>query len=108
MVIHENYIKICTFPLASCVVRDASGNMTDILTGNLTDGCVGLGCKMGWNFTDCTQQKNCEYGLANNSKVLVHSVSHFVIGKKDTKPNKSTFLVKSLTLCQYSCYIHCI
>uniref|UniRef100_A0A669ERB6 Solute carrier family 12 member 10, tandem duplicate 1 n=1 Tax=Oreochromis niloticus TaxID=8128 RepID=A0A669ERB6_ORENI len=63
-----------SFPLllasSSCVVRDASGNMTDILTGNLTDGCVGLGCKMGWNFTDCIQQKNCEYGLANNLKVL--------------------------------------
>uniref|UniRef100_A0A669C7G4 Solute carrier family 12 member 10, tandem duplicate 1 n=1 Tax=Oreochromis niloticus TaxID=8128 RepID=A0A669C7G4_ORENI len=56
--------------ITSCVVRDASGNMTDILTGNLTDGCVGLGCKMGWNFTDCIQQKNCEYGLANNLKVL--------------------------------------
>uniref|UniRef100_A0AAX7VU82 Solute carrier family 12 member 10, tandem duplicate 1 n=1 Tax=Astatotilapia calliptera TaxID=8154 RepID=A0AAX7VU82_ASTCA len=64
-----SYLMI-SVTVASCVVRDASGNMTDILTGNLTDGCVGLGCKMGWNFTDCIQQKNCEYGLANNSKVL--------------------------------------
>uniref|UniRef100_A0A669BQX0 Solute carrier family 12 member 10, tandem duplicate 1 n=1 Tax=Oreochromis niloticus TaxID=8128 RepID=A0A669BQX0_ORENI len=64
-----SYLMI-SVTVASCVVRDASGNMTDILTGNLTDGCVGLGCKMGWNFTDCIQQKNCEYGLANNLKVL--------------------------------------
>uniref|UniRef100_A0A8C4E019 Solute carrier family 12 member 3 n=1 Tax=Dicentrarchus labrax TaxID=13489 RepID=A0A8C4E019_DICLA len=54
----------------ACVVRDASGNLTNILTGNITDGCVGLACKMGWNFTECIQSKNCTYGLANSSKVL--------------------------------------
>uniref|UniRef100_A0A3B5BID7 Solute carrier family 12 member 3-like n=1 Tax=Stegastes partitus TaxID=144197 RepID=A0A3B5BID7_9TELE len=56
--------------VASCVVRDASGNVSDILTGNSTDGCVGLACSLGWNFTECIQSQSCEYGLANNLKVL--------------------------------------
>ncbi|XP_051800006.1 solute carrier family 12 member 3-like [Acanthochromis polyacanthus] len=56
--------------VASCVVRDASGNISDILTGNGTDGCVGLACNLGWNFTECIQSQSCGYGLANNLKVL--------------------------------------
>ncbi|KAK5600793.1 hypothetical protein CRENBAI_009955 [Crenichthys baileyi] len=53
-----------------CVVRDASGNQSHIMIGNSTDGCVGLACNMGWNFTDCIQSQSCEYGLANSVKVL--------------------------------------
>uniref|UniRef100_A0A3Q1HFX9 Solute carrier family 12 member 10, tandem duplicate 1 n=1 Tax=Acanthochromis polyacanthus TaxID=80966 RepID=A0A3Q1HFX9_9TELE len=49
--------------VASCVVRDASGNISDILTGNGTDGCVGLACNLGWNFTECIQSQSCGYGL---------------------------------------------
>ncbi|XP_030609324.1 solute carrier family 12 member 3-like [Archocentrus centrarchus] len=64
-----SYLMI-SVTVASCVVRDASGNMTDILPGNVTDGCVGLACNLGWNFTDCIQSNSCEYGLANNLKVL--------------------------------------
>ncbi|XP_037531269.1 solute carrier family 12 member 3-like [Nematolebias whitei] len=56
--------------VGSCVVRDASGNTSDILTGNNTDGCVGLACSMGWNFTNCIQSQSCKYGLANSAKVL--------------------------------------
>lgn len=56
-------------PPGACVLRDASGNITDILIGNITDDCVGLGCQLGWNFTECTQSQTCEYGLANSSKV---------------------------------------
>uniref|UniRef100_A0A3Q1CK05 Solute carrier family 12 member 10, tandem duplicate 1 n=1 Tax=Amphiprion ocellaris TaxID=80972 RepID=A0A3Q1CK05_AMPOC len=56
--------------VASCVVRDASGNISDVLTGNSTDGCVGLACNLGWNFTECIQSQSCGYGLANNLKVL--------------------------------------
>uniref|UniRef100_A0A669DLX7 Solute carrier family 12 member 10, tandem duplicate 1 n=1 Tax=Oreochromis niloticus TaxID=8128 RepID=A0A669DLX7_ORENI len=55
----------------ACVVRDASGNTSDIMTGNSTDGCVGLACKYGWNFTQCTESQSCQYGLANNVQVLV-------------------------------------
>uniref|UniRef100_A0A8C4E318 Solute carrier family 12 member 10, tandem duplicate 1 n=1 Tax=Dicentrarchus labrax TaxID=13489 RepID=A0A8C4E318_DICLA len=61
---------VISVTVGACVVRDASGNLTNILTGNITDGCVGLACKMGWNFTECIQSKNCTYGLANSSKVL--------------------------------------
>uniref|UniRef100_A0A3B5LDV6 Solute carrier family 12 member 10, tandem duplicate 1 n=1 Tax=Xiphophorus couchianus TaxID=32473 RepID=A0A3B5LDV6_9TELE len=56
--------------IAVTTVRDASGNKSHILTGNNTDGCVGLACTMGWNFTDCSQSKTCRYGLANNFNVL--------------------------------------
>ncbi|XP_047437088.1 solute carrier family 12 member 10, tandem duplicate 1 [Mugil cephalus] len=61
---------VISVTVASCVVRDASGNITDILSGNATDDCVGLACNLGWNFTECIQSKSCEYGLANNLKVL--------------------------------------
>ncbi|KAK2862945.1 hypothetical protein Q5P01_002478 [Channa striata] len=64
-----SYLVIST-TIGACVIRDASGNITDLLTGNMTDGCVGLGCDLGWNFTECIQSQTCNYGLANNSKVL--------------------------------------
>ncbi|XP_040886891.1 solute carrier family 12 member 3-like isoform X3 [Toxotes jaculatrix] len=64
-----SYLAI-SVTVGACVIRDASGNMSDILTGNTTDGCVGLGCNLGWNFTECIQSQSCEYGLANSSKVL--------------------------------------
>ncbi|XP_042257167.1 solute carrier family 12 member 10, tandem duplicate 1 [Thunnus maccoyii] len=56
--------------VGACVVRDASGNITDILTGNITEGCVGLGCGLGWNFTECIQTQTCKYGLAKNFEVM--------------------------------------
>uniref|UniRef100_A0A3B5LCQ3 Solute carrier family 12 member 10, tandem duplicate 1 n=1 Tax=Xiphophorus couchianus TaxID=32473 RepID=A0A3B5LCQ3_9TELE len=64
-----SYLGI-TVTVGSCVVRDASGNKSHILTGNNTDGCVGLACDLGWNFTDCSQSQTCQYGLANSVKVL--------------------------------------
>uniref|UniRef100_A0A8C6SHL3 Solute carrier family 12 member 3 n=1 Tax=Neogobius melanostomus TaxID=47308 RepID=A0A8C6SHL3_9GOBI len=54
---------------AACTVRDASGNITDFI-GNNTEGCIGLGCRYGWNFTECIKSQSCEYGLANNINVL--------------------------------------
>lgn len=51
------------------MLRDASGNISDMMTGNNTDDCVGLGCAHGWNFTKCIQLENCEYGLNTNTKV---------------------------------------
>uniref|UniRef100_A0A8C6SJ46 Solute carrier family 12 member 3 n=1 Tax=Neogobius melanostomus TaxID=47308 RepID=A0A8C6SJ46_9GOBI len=50
---------------AACTVRDASGNITDFI-GNNTEGCIGLGCRYGWNFTECIKSQSCGYGLANN------------------------------------------
>uniref|UniRef100_A0A3Q3KKP3 Uncharacterized protein n=1 Tax=Monopterus albus TaxID=43700 RepID=A0A3Q3KKP3_MONAL len=64
-----SYIGISA-TIGACVIRDASGNVTDILTSNITDGCVGVGCNLGWNFTKCKLSDSCQYGLANNSKVL--------------------------------------
>uniref|UniRef100_A0A8D3ASZ0 Solute carrier family 12 member 10, tandem duplicate 3 n=1 Tax=Scophthalmus maximus TaxID=52904 RepID=A0A8D3ASZ0_SCOMX len=55
--------------IGSCVIRDASGNISDILTGNITEGCVGLGCGLGWNFTQCIESQSCGFGLANDLKV---------------------------------------
>uniref|UniRef100_A0A7N8X0J3 Solute carrier family 12 member 10, tandem duplicate 1 n=1 Tax=Mastacembelus armatus TaxID=205130 RepID=A0A7N8X0J3_9TELE len=56
--------------VGACVLRDASGNISDILTVNSTGVCVGLACNLGWNFTDCTQTQSCRYGLANSLQVL--------------------------------------
>uniref|UniRef100_G3Q599 Amino acid permease/ SLC12A domain-containing protein n=1 Tax=Gasterosteus aculeatus TaxID=69293 RepID=G3Q599_GASAC len=53
----------------ACMLRDASGNISDMMTGNNTGGCVGLGCAHGWNFTSCTQLQNCKYGLSPSAKV---------------------------------------
>uniref|UniRef100_A0A8D3ASV7 Solute carrier family 12 member 10, tandem duplicate 3 n=1 Tax=Scophthalmus maximus TaxID=52904 RepID=A0A8D3ASV7_SCOMX len=60
--------------IGSCVIRDASGNISDILTGNITEGCVGLGCGLGWNFTQCIESQSCGFGLANDLKVQLSSL----------------------------------
>ncbi|NXR42693.1 S12A3 protein, partial [Zosterops hypoxanthus] len=50
--------------IGACVVRDASGSLNDtVAVGSL--GCEGLACRFGWNFTTCTQQQSCRYGLSN-------------------------------------------
>ncbi|KAF6717732.1 Solute carrier family 12 member 3 [Oryzias melastigma] len=54
----------------ACVVRDASGNMSDMISANSSDGCIGLACKLGWNFTHCIQSQSCQFGLANSVKVM--------------------------------------
>uniref|UniRef100_A0A7N6FG27 Solute carrier family 12 member 10, tandem duplicate 1 n=1 Tax=Anabas testudineus TaxID=64144 RepID=A0A7N6FG27_ANATE len=56
--------------VGSCVVRDASGNITDHISANFTGPCTGLACNFGWNFTDCISTQSCQYGLANNLQVL--------------------------------------
>ncbi|XP_031160232.1 solute carrier family 12 member 3-like [Sander lucioperca] len=62
------------------VVRDASGNMSDFVGGNITSDCVGLGCQFGWNFTKCTLSQTCKFGLANTSKVMgLLSGSYYLI-----------------------------
>uniref|UniRef100_A0A8C9X330 Solute carrier family 12 member 10, tandem duplicate 1 n=1 Tax=Sander lucioperca TaxID=283035 RepID=A0A8C9X330_SANLU len=64
-----SYLAI-SITAASCVVRDASGNIGDVLTGNITGDCVGLGCNFGGNFTECIVSQSCHYGLANTTKTL--------------------------------------
>uniref|UniRef100_A0A8C5A8T3 Solute carrier family 12 member 10, tandem duplicate 1 n=1 Tax=Gadus morhua TaxID=8049 RepID=A0A8C5A8T3_GADMO len=67
-----SYLGICV-TIGSVVVREASGNVTDVLLGNSTDGCKGVACQLGWNFTDCMDAvgaDGCQYGLAHSPKVL--------------------------------------
>ncbi|XP_006808596.2 solute carrier family 12 member 3-like isoform X2 [Neolamprologus brichardi] len=74
-----SYVVIVVTSGAS-VVRDASGNMTDLMTGNSTDGCLGPACKLGWNFTKCVQSQACSEGLANYSQVMgLMSGSYYLI-----------------------------
>lgn len=54
----------------SCIVRDASGDLNDtVIPGS--GGCEGLACGYGWNFTRCSQQHSCRYGLINYYQVLL-------------------------------------
>ncbi|XP_028357617.1 solute carrier family 12 member 3 isoform X2 [Phyllostomus discolor] len=55
--------------IGSCVVRDASGDMNDTLTPGL-GACEGLACGYGWNFTECSQQRSCRYGLINHYQTM--------------------------------------
>ncbi|NXQ55551.1 S12A3 protein, partial [Anthoscopus minutus] len=50
--------------IGACVVRDASGSLNDSMAMG-SPGCEGLACSFGWNFTSCTQQQSCRYGLSN-------------------------------------------
>ncbi|NXX29366.1 S12A3 protein, partial [Nicator chloris] len=50
--------------IGACVVRDASGSLNDSVAVGSPD-CEGLACSFGWNFTTCTQQQSCRYGLSN-------------------------------------------
>ncbi|KAL6118401.1 uncharacterized protein ACO6RY_03208 [Pungitius sinensis] len=63
----------------ACMLRDASGNISDMMVGNNTDGCVGLGCAHGWNFTKCTQLQNCQYGLSPSSKTMGQLSGYYYI-----------------------------
>ncbi|XP_072372957.1 solute carrier family 12 member 2 isoform X2 [Scyliorhinus torazame] len=53
----------------SCIVRDATGNLTDaIIPGTLTN-CTKAACKLGFNFSSCATNK-CSYGLMNDFQVM--------------------------------------
>ncbi|XP_029023673.1 solute carrier family 12 member 3-like isoform X2 [Betta splendens] len=56
--------------VGACVVRDASGNITDKIPANSTGPCVSLACDLGWNFTNCIEEQTCANGLANDLQVL--------------------------------------
>ncbi|XP_048828420.1 solute carrier family 12 member 3 [Brienomyrus brachyistius] len=56
---------IISATIASCVVRDASGDLNGtIYMSNSTD-CVGPACQYGWDFSECISNKTCSYGLSN-------------------------------------------
>lgn len=50
------------------MVRDASGVLNDTVTPG-SGACEGLACGYGWNFTECSQQHSCRYGLINYYQV---------------------------------------
>ncbi|XP_062888086.1 solute carrier family 12 member 2-like [Mobula hypostoma] len=54
---------------ASCIVRFATGNMTDMLTPGAVTNCSTTACTLGFNFSSCTESR-CEYGLMNNFQVM--------------------------------------
>uniref|UniRef100_A0A3P9L0X0 Solute carrier family 12 member 3 n=1 Tax=Oryzias latipes TaxID=8090 RepID=A0A3P9L0X0_ORYLA len=66
-------------PPGACVVRDASGNVSDIIAGNHTDFCVGLACQHGWNFTNCIQSQTCKYGLSNSVQIMGQLSGYYYI-----------------------------
>lgn len=62
------------------MVRDASGILNDTVTPGWGT-CEGLACGYGWNFTECSQQHSCRYGLINYYQV------HTASAKKPAPPD---------------------
>lgn len=57
-------------PPGSCIVRDATGNVNDTLTGDFLKNCTGAACKFGYDFSSCNVSENpCRYGLHNDMQV---------------------------------------
>ncbi|XP_076203914.1 solute carrier family 12 member 1 isoform X1 [Aptenodytes patagonicus] len=58
-------VAIC---VASCVVRDATGNINDTVVPGMS--CNGSSaCSLGYDFSRCASQP-CDYGLMNNFQVM--------------------------------------
>uniref|UniRef100_A0A3P9JHR3 Solute carrier family 12 member 3 n=1 Tax=Oryzias latipes TaxID=8090 RepID=A0A3P9JHR3_ORYLA len=70
---------VISITAGACVVRDASGNVSDIITGNRSDFCVGPACQHGWNFTNCIQSQTCKYGLSNNVQIMGQLSAYYYI-----------------------------
>ncbi|XP_074956506.1 solute carrier family 12 member 1 isoform X2 [Phalacrocorax aristotelis] len=58
-------VAVC---VASCVVRDATGNINDTVVPGMS--CNGSSaCSLGYDFSRCASQP-CDYGLMNNFQVM--------------------------------------
>ncbi|XP_061596072.1 solute carrier family 12 member 1 [Cololabis saira] len=57
--------------VSACVVRDATGNLTDLITS--TTDCSGssaaAACELGYDFSSCSTEE-CKYGAMNNFQVM--------------------------------------
>ncbi|XP_078425135.1 solute carrier family 12 member 2 [Cetorhinus maximus] len=53
----------------SCIVRDATGNLTDAIPPGTVTNCTTAACKLGFNFSSCATNK-CSYGLMNDFQVM--------------------------------------
>ncbi|TKS72958.1 Solute carrier family 12 member 3 [Collichthys lucidus] len=57
---------IISATIGACVVRDASGLLNDTVSASSSsEGCVGLACQYGWDFTECINNNTCTYGISN-------------------------------------------
>ncbi|KAJ0069229.1 hypothetical protein NL108_003157, partial [Boleophthalmus pectinirostris] len=57
---------IISATIGACVVRDASGVLNDTLVNSSNpESCVGTACQYGWDFSECTQNGTCTFGLIN-------------------------------------------
>ncbi|KAK5915618.1 hypothetical protein CesoFtcFv8_001194 [Champsocephalus esox] len=56
--------------VSACVVRDATGNLTDIITSSIPcNGTSIVACELGYDFSSCAETK-CPYGLLNNNQMM--------------------------------------
>ncbi|KAG7233647.1 hypothetical protein INR49_006761 [Caranx melampygus] len=56
--------------VSATVVRDATGNTTDIVpVGTVCNGSAAVACELGFDFSSCQVQK-CSFGLMNNFQVM--------------------------------------
>ncbi|XP_067352021.1 solute carrier family 12 member 1 isoform X2 [Channa argus] len=56
--------------VSATVVRDATGNITDLVTpGVPCNGSAIAACELGYNFSSCEVEK-CNFGLMNNFQVM--------------------------------------
>uniref|UniRef100_A0A3P9P1S3 Solute carrier family 12 member 1 n=1 Tax=Poecilia reticulata TaxID=8081 RepID=A0A3P9P1S3_POERE len=61
--------------VAGTVVRDATGNMTDLATPGIPcNGSSVTACELGYNFSSC-ETEPCKFGLMNNFQGAMLSVS---------------------------------
>ncbi|KAF3832874.1 hypothetical protein F7725_026539 [Dissostichus mawsoni] len=56
--------------VSACVVRDATGNLTDIINSSIPcNGTSIVACELGYDFSSCADTK-CPYGLLNNNQMM--------------------------------------
>ncbi|XP_035236006.1 solute carrier family 12 member 2-like isoform X2 [Anguilla anguilla] len=52
-----------------CILRDASGNSNDTITGQSMN-CTDAACKLGYDFSACKAAMNCKFGLHNDMQIM--------------------------------------
>ncbi|XP_056591773.1 solute carrier family 12 member 2 isoform X2 [Triplophysa dalaica] len=54
----------------ACIVRDATGEEYNFTLSAGAVNCSDAACKLGYNFSQCTSQNHCKYGLYNDFQVM--------------------------------------
>ncbi|XP_075908736.1 solute carrier family 12 member 1-like isoform X3 [Petromyzon marinus] len=60
-------VAVCA---ASCVLRDASGNLNDTYVPGISTNCTNAECGLGFDFSSCSVDRTCKFGLMNNFQVM--------------------------------------